>query len=59
MLKHFPTDVADREDLTFFMSVGKFREFISSIRSANNFYFDPVSILNRGGMLEIGMPIPT
>jgi len=56
MLEALPTDVADREDLTFFMSVGKFRQFISSIRSANNFYFDPVSITNRGGLLEIGMP---
>ena len=56
MLEALPADVADREDLTYFMSVGKFREFISSIRSANNFYFDPVSITNRGGLLEIGMP---
>jgi hypothetical protein len=56
MLEALPSDVADREDLTFFMSVGKFREFISSVRSANNFYFDPVSIENRGGLLEIGMP---
>jgi hypothetical protein len=56
MLAALPSDVADREDLTFFMSVGKFREFISSVRSANNFYFDPVSIENRGGLLEIGMP---
>ena len=56
MLEALPADVADREDLTFFMSVGKFRQFISSVRSANNFYFDPVSITNRGGLLEIGMP---
>ena len=56
MLAALPADVADREDLTYFMSVGKFREFISSIRTANNFYFDPVSIQNRGGLLEIGMP---
>ena len=56
MLQSLSPDVADREDLTFFMSVGKFREFISSIRTANNFYFDPVSITNRGGLLEIGMP---
>ena len=56
MLEALPADVADREDLTYFMSVGKFREFISSIRTANNFYFDPVSITNRGDLLEIGMP---
>ena len=56
MLAALPADVADRSDLTFFLSVGKFREFISSVRSANNFYFDPTSIENRGGLLEIGMP---
>lgn len=56
MLEALPADVADREDLTYFMSVGKFRQFISSIRTANNFYFDPVSITNRGSLLEIGMP---
>jgi hypothetical protein len=56
MLEALPNDVAVREDLTFFMSIGKFREFISSVRQANNFYFDPVSVENRGGLLEMGMP---
>jgi len=56
MLEALPTDVADRDDLTFFLSVGKFRELISDIRQQNNFYFDPVSVSNRGGLLEIGMP---
>ena len=56
MLEALPTDVADRDDLTFFVSVGKFRELISDIRQQNNFYFDPVSVTNRGGLLEIGMP---
>jgi len=56
MLAALSSDVADREDLTFFMSVSGFRSLISNIRSQNNFWFDPTSISNRGGILEIGMP---
>ena len=56
MLAALSDDVADRDDLTFFMSVSKFRQFVSNIRSANSFYFDPNAISNRGGILEIGMP---
>ena len=56
MLAALSDDVADRDDLTFFMSVSKFRSLISNIRTQNNFYFDPVSVQNRGGILEIGMP---
>jgi len=56
MLAALSSDVADREDLTFFMSVSGFRSLISNIRQQNNFWFDPVSISNRGGILEIGMP---
>ena len=56
MLAALSDDVADRDDLTYFMSVSKFRSLISNIRTQNNFYFDPVSVQNRGGILEIGMP---
>jgi hypothetical protein len=56
MLAALSSDVADREDLTFFMSVSGFRSLISNIRQQNNFWFDPTSISNRGGILEIGMP---
>ena len=56
MLAALSDDVADRDDLTFFLSVSKFRSLISNIRTQNNFYFDPVSVQNRGGILEIGMP---
>ena len=56
MLAALDSDVADRDDLTYFMSVSKFRSLISNIRTQNNFYFDPVSVSNRGGILEIGMP---
>lgn len=56
MLAALDSDVADRDDLTFFLSVTGFRSLISNIRSQNNFWFDPTSISNRGGILEIGMP---
>jgi len=56
MLAALDSDVADRDDLTFFLSVTGFRQLISNIRSQNNFWFDPTSISNRGGILEIGMP---
>ena len=56
MLAALDSDVADRDDLTFFMSVTGFRQLISNIRSQNNFWFDPTSISNRSGILEIGMP---
>ena len=49
-------DVADREDLTFFMSVTNFRNYVAGLRGANNFYFDPSSITNRGGLYEMAYP---
>ena len=56
MIAASPSDVADRDDLTFFMSVSKFREFIADLRTANNFYFDMNSVSNRGGILETQYP---
>ena len=56
MIAALSSDVADRDDLTFFMSVSKFRQFVSNVRSANSFYFDPAAISNRGGILEMAYP---
>lgn len=56
MIAALSTDVADRDDLTFFMSVPKFRQFVAAIRKDNNFFFDPNSISNRGGLLEMMYP---
>ena len=56
MIAALNTDVADREDLTFFMSVGKFRQFVSDVRTSNSYYFDPAAISNRGGILEMAYP---
>lgn len=56
MIAASPSDVADREDLTFFMSVTLFRNYTAALRAANNFWFDPMSITNRGGILEMLYP---
>ena len=56
MIAALPTDIADRDDLTFFMSIGKFRSFVAAVRSANSYYFDPSSVSNRGGLLEMVYP---
>jgi len=56
MIATSSADVADRDDLTFFMSVTNFRNYVTALRTANNFYFDPSSITNRGGILEMMYP---
>jgi hypothetical protein len=56
MIEGLSADVADRDDLTFFMSVTNFRKYVTALRSANNFYFDPASITNRGNLLEMMYP---
>lgn len=56
MIATSSADVADREDLTFFMSVTTFRNYLTGLRLANNFYFDPMSVTNRGGLYEMQYP---
>lgn len=56
LIENLPSDVADRDDLTIWMSVGNFRKFVTALRSANNFYFDPGSITNRTGILQMAYP---
>lgn len=56
MIATSSADVADRDDLTFFMSVTNFRNFLTGLRLANNFYFDPNSVVNRGGLYEMQYP---
>jgi hypothetical protein len=56
MIEGLSADVADRDDLTFFMSVTNFRKYVTALRAANNFYFDPASITNRGNLLEMMYP---
>lgn len=56
LIDAIPADVADREDLTMFMSVGNFRKFVAGVRTANSYYFNPESIANRGGILDMVYP---
>jgi hypothetical protein len=56
MIAASSADVADREDLTFFMSVTLFRNYVAGLRAENTFYFDPSSITNRGGLYEMAYP---
>jgi hypothetical protein len=56
LIEEIPADVADRDDLTMFMSVTNFRKYVSGLRQSNSYYFDPNSISNRGGILEMVYP---
>jgi len=56
MIENLNADVADRDDLTVFMSVANFRKYVNALRQANSFYFDPASITNRGGVLDMLYP---
>jgi hypothetical protein len=56
MIEAIPSDIADRDDLTIWMSTANFRKYVTALRSANNFYFDPESISNRTGILQMAYP---
>lgn len=56
LIEGLNSDVADREDLTVFMSVANFRKYVSALRSENSFYFDPSSIENRTGIMSMAYP---
>lgn len=56
LIENLNSDVADRDDLTIWMGVGNFRKFVTALRQANNFYFDPGSITNRTGILQMAYP---
>lgn len=56
LIENLSDDVADRGDLTIWMSVSNFRKFITALRGLNNYYFDPAGIENRTGILQIGYP---
>jgi len=56
MIEALSQDVVDREDLTFFMSISNFKKFIVSLRTLNNYFFDPSAVSNRKGLLEMMYP---
>lgn len=55
-LENVPVDVQDRDDLTVFMSVANFRKYIVGLRKANNYFYDPASVENRGSLLSAMHP---
>lgn len=56
LIENLDSDVADRDDLTIWMSVANFRKFVTALRSENSFFFDPGSIVNRTGILQMQYP---
>ena len=56
LIDNLSADVADRDDLTVWMSVTNFRKYVTALRSANNFFFDPGAIANRTGILSMAYP---
>ena len=56
LIENINSDVTSRDDLSIWMSVGNFRKFVTALRSANNFFFDPASITNRTGILSMAYP---
>jgi len=55
-LEELNVDVQDRDDLTVFMSVANFRKYIVGLRKANNFWYDPAAVENRGSLLSMRHP---
>jgi len=56
LIVNLPDDVADRSDLTVWMSVASFRKYVTALRTLNNYFFDPGSITNRTGVLQMAYP---
>jgi len=56
LIENLDPDVADRDDLTIWMSVGNFRKFVTALRNENSYHFDPSAISNRTGILQIQYP---
>jgi hypothetical protein len=55
-LENLAVDVQDRDDLTVFMSISNFRKYIVGLRNANNYYYDPNTVENRGTLLSAMHP---
>tara|TARA_R110000772_G_scaffold179532_3_gene290820 strand:- start:427 stop:1329 length:903 start_codon:yes stop_codon:yes gene_type:complete len=56
LIDNLDADVADREDLTVWMSVTNFRRYTTALRQANNYFFDPGAVENRGGIFQMQYP---
>jgi hypothetical protein len=44
-LENLAVDVQDRDDLTVFMSIANFRKYIVGLRKANNYFYDPNTVI--------------
>ena len=56
LIENLNDDVADRDDLSIWMSVSNFRKFITALRQANNYFFSPGDVENRTGLMSIKYP---
>jgi hypothetical protein len=55
-LESLSVDVQDRDDLTVFMSIANFRKYIVGLRKANNYFYDPNTVENRGSLMSAKHP---
>jgi len=55
-LENLSVDVQDRDDLTVFMSIANFRKYIVGLRKANNYFYDPNTVENRGSLMSAKHP---
>lgn len=55
-LENLSVDVQDRDDLTVFMSIANFRKYIVGLRKANNYFYDPNTVENRGSLMSARHP---
>lgn len=55
-LESLNVDVQDRDDLTVFMSIANFRKYIVGLRKANNYFYDPNTVENRGSLMSAKHP---
>ena len=55
-LENLSVDVQDRDDLTVFMSIANFRKYIVALRKANNYFYDPNTVENRGSLMSAKHP---
>lgn len=55
-LESLAVDVQDRDDLTVFMSIANFRKYIVGLRKANNYFYDPNTVENRGSLMSAKHP---
>ena len=56
LIENVPSDVADRDDLTIWMGIANYRKYITALRNANSYWFDPSVGANRTGIFQSVYP---